>query len=243
MDSRNDRYLRSPCALPLRRAQRLFAVFIVAALALPVSASLAGTAPTQDQVLNLELLGRVDKPITIAVPVFSIIPGAEGEANILHRILVDDLHYSMVFDIVDPEFYPDIDAGDGPPDFAAWRQAGTEALIRGYVRRAGDDVIVEYRLYDVQSGGQIIGKRYDDRIPVATANVSNPALRKLAHLFNDEAVLYYTGIPGVASTKIAYVSNRRGPKEIYVMDYDGFGEQRITNDGGLALNPAFSPRW
>lgn len=242
MDSRNDPYLRSASLLPLWRARRLFAVVVAAALALPVTASLAGAAPTQDQVLNLELLGRVDKAITVAVPVFSIIPGAEGEANILHRVLVDDLHHSMVFDIVDAEFYPDIDSGDGPPDFAAWRQTGAEALIRGFVRRAGDEVIVEYRLYDVQSGGQIIGKRNDGKIPVATANLSNPALRKLAHLFNDEAVLYYTGIPGVASTKIAYVSNRRGPKEIYVMDYDGYGEQRITNDGGLALNPAFSPQ-
>jgi TolB protein len=216
-------------------------VVVGAALALPVTASLVGAAPPQDQELNLELRGRVDKAITVAVPTFSIIPGAEGEANMLHRVLVDDLHHSMVFEIVDAEFYPDIESGDGPPDFTAWRQTGAEALIRGFVRRAGDDVIVEYRLYDVQSGGQIIGKRYPRKIPVATANISNPALRKLAHLFNDEAVLYYTGIPGVASTKIAYVSDRRGPKEIYVMDYDGYGEQRITNDGGLALNPAFSP--
>ncbi len=241
MDSPNDRYPRSTYLLPPWRGGRLFAVVVATALALPVTASLAAAVPAQDQVLELELFGRVDKAITVAVPAFSIIPGAEGEANLLHRVLVDDLNLSMVFDVVDAEFYPDIDAGDGPPDFAAWRQTGAEALIHGFVRRAGDDVIVEYRLYDVQSGGQIIGKRNDGKIPVATANVSNPALRKLAHLFNDEAVLYYTGIPGVASTKIAYVSDRRGPKEIYVMDYDGYGEQRITNDGGLALSPAFSP--
>ncbi len=213
----------------------------VIALAALIAASTAGAAPRQDQEINLELRGRTAKPITIAVPVFSILPGAEGEANMLHRVLVDDLHHSMVFEIVDPEFYPDIDSGDGPPDFAAWRQTGAEAMIRGFVRRAGDELIVEYRLYDVQSGGQIIGKRYGNRIPITAATQSNTTLRKMAHEFNDEAVLYYTGIPGVASTKIAYVSDRRGPKEIYVMDYDGYGEQRVTNDGGLALFPAFSP--
>lgn len=241
-NSPDGRRLRSAFLVPPWRARRLLTLVVAAALALPVAASWAGTARAQDQVLDLELRGRVDQAITVAVPAFSIIPGAEGEANMLHRVLVDDLHHSMVFDVVDAEFYPGIEAGDGPPDFAAWRQTGAEALIRGFVRRAGDDLIVQYRLYDVQSGGQIIGKQNRDKIPVATANISNPALRKLAHLFNDEAVLYYTGIPGVASTKIAYVSDRRGPKEIYIMDYDGYGEQRITNDGGLALNPAFSPQ-
>jgi TolB protein len=235
------------------------AICLVALMAMPTAGSLAAPGPSngssaslagsvfapaspQDQELNLELRGRVDKAITIAVPAFSIIPGAEGEATILHDVLLQDLQRSMVFDIVAPELYPAAEAGDGPPDFAAWRRSGAEALIRAFVRRAGNDIIVEYRLYDVQSGGQIIGKRHSGGVPIAAANAANPALRKLAHLFNDEAVLYYTGIPGVAATKIAYVSERRGPKEIYVMDYDGYGQQRITNDGGLALSPAFSPK-
>jgi len=213
---------------------------VAATLLVPLSASPAA-AQQQEQELNLELTGRKDRAVTVAVPVFSVIPGAEGEANILHDVLVDDLHYSMVFEVVDPQYYPDVEMGDGPPDFTAWRRTGAEALIRSFVRRTGDAVVVEYRLYDVQSGGQIIGKQYRGTIPVATANTGNTTLRSLAHQFNDEAVLYYTGVPGVADTQIAYVSDRRGPKEIYVMKYDGFGDQRITNDGGLALNPAFSP--
>ncbi len=219
------------------------ASFVSPALAANLASSApAATTTVQDQTVNLNLFGRADKPITIAVPPFSIIRGAEGEATILHDVLVQDLEHSMVFDIVDPALYPPLASGDQPPDFPAWQRSGVESLIRGFVRRAGDDVIVEYRLYDVGSGGQVIGKRHQGRVPISSANASNPALRKLAHEFNDEAILHYTGIPGVASTKIAYVSERRGPKEIYVMDYDGYGQQRITNDGGLALSPAFSPK-
>jgi len=218
---------------------RAVAAILAVTLLLPLGASAA--APQQDQEVNLVLTGRKDRAITVAVPVFSIIQGAEGEASILHDVLMEDLGYSMVFEVVDPQYYPDVESGDGPPDFSAWRATGAEALIRGFVRRDGDSVVVEYRLYDVQSGGQIIGERFYDSIPVTQATVSNTALRSLAHKFNDEAVLYYTGIPGVADTQIGFVSDRRGAKEIYVMKYDGYGEQRITNDGGLALNPAFSP--
>jgi len=203
----------------------------------------AATAQQQQQGdVYLELRTRAAKAITVAVPVFSVIRGAEGEATALHDILWGDLHYSMVFDLVDPEFYPPIAAGDNAPDWEAWRRTGAEALIRAFVRREGDGLIVAFRLFDVQSGQQITGRELSDTVPVTGALVSNPALRDIAHTFADEAVLYYTGIPGVASTKIAFVSDRRGPKEVYVMDYDGFGLQRITNDGGLSLSPAFSPQ-
>jgi TolB protein len=214
----------------------------ITALALFTPSGIVAAAQQQDQELNLALTSRVDRAITVAVPVFSAVPGAEAEAGILQRVLVEDLNYSMVFEVVDPQYYPATQDGDGPPDFAAWRRSGAEALIRGFVRRSGDDVIAQYYLYDVQSGGQIIGEQESGRIPIANSNDSSPALRALAHEFNDEAVLYYTGVRGVAATSVAFVSSRRGPKEIFVMNYDGYGQQRITNDGGLSLSPAFSPK-
>jgi TolB protein len=225
--------------------RRLPITFLVAAASIINAASVAGAVTIQNQQgedIYLELRNRAVSPVTLAVPTFSTISGAEGEANILRQVLWNDLDYSMVFDLVDSEFYPNIESGDGPPDFTAWRQTSAEALIRGFVRRQGDDLTVEFRLYDVASGQQIIGKRYYQEIPVTSAIISNTQLRGIAHEFNDEAVFYFPGQYGAASTRIAYVSsNRPGPKEIHLMDYDGYGDQRITNDGGFALNPAFSP--
>jgi TolB protein len=205
-----------------------------------MSAWASGAGPQQGEIY-LELRDRIRKPITVAVPPLSLVPGAEGEATILLEVLRNDLHHSMVFEVVDPELYPPLPPGDQAPDFPAWRRTGAEALVRGFVRREGDAVLVDFRIYDVQSGQQVIGERVTGEVPPAQAIVSNSALRGIAHAFSDVAVLYYTGIPGVASTRIAYVSNRRGPKEIYLMDYDGYGDTRITNDGGLALSPALSP--
>ena len=67
------------------------------------------------------------------------------------------------------------------------------------------------------------------------------SLLVLAAVVHADPVLDQEHAGRANATQIAYVSNRRGPKEIYVMDYDGYGQQRITNDGGFALYPAFAP--
>ena len=124
---------------------RLPSIFFAALASMPSHTSLVEVAITQNQQgedIYIELRNRAVNPITLAVPTFSIISGAEGEANMLRQVLWNDLDYSMVFDLVDSKFYPDVASGDGPPDFTAWRQTEAEALIRGFVRRQGDDLIL-----------------------------------------------------------------------------------------------------
>src|SRR5207247_6229282 len=45
----------------------------------------------------------------------------------------------------------------------------------------------------------------------------------------------------VSNGKIAFVSDRDGNFEIYVMNADGTGQTRLTNDTHDDVNPAFSP--
>jgi TolB protein len=196
-----------------------------------VAARPAGVASPLQQDVYLELRGRAARAVTLAMPALQALEGAEQDAIDLHRVLRDDLHYSMVFDIVDPEHYPSA-TDDGAPEWLAWRRTGAEALVLGRVRRTGEDILAEFRLFDVQSGKQVTGEYYTE--PASR-------LRRIAHAFSDEAVLYYTGMPGVASTQIAFVSERAGPKEIFVADYDGYNPRRITYDGFMSLSPAFSP--
>ena len=185
------------------RARRLGGLAL-ASLTIVTAASLTPSAAViqqQDQELYVELRARAARAITIAVPAMSVVSGAEEEATILRDILWNDLHNSMVFELVDPEFYPSIGGGDRTPDWPTWRQTGAEALIRGFVRRSGDGVVAEFRLFDVQSGQQVTGKSYPSDVPRTGALRANPNLRNIAHAFADEAVLYYTGIPGVAVHK------------------------------------------
>src|ERR1019366_5516802 len=46
---------------------------------------------------------------------------------------------------------------------------------------------------------------------------------------------------GVVETKLYFVSNRSGSKEIWQMDYDGANQKQLTHMGSIALSPHVSP--
>ena len=53
----------------------------------------------------------------------------------------------------------------------------------------------------------------------------------------------FTGRKGIALTGIAFTSNRdgNGTKELYLMDYDGFGQRAISAHRTLSFSPAWAP--
>jgi len=83
-----------------------------------------------------------------------------------------------------------------------------------------------------------------------SGTVANPRL--YAHTMADEVHLQQRALRGVARTKLTFVSDRNrerllGPvdnrevKEIYVSDYDGANQRRITTTRQLNLSPSWSP--
>jgi len=63
-----------------------------------------------------------------------------------------------------------------------------------------------------------------------------------AHRFADEIISRLGGgVNGIAETKIYFVSNRTGSKEIWVMDYDGQNQHAITHLGTTSMSPRISP--
>ena len=92
------------------------------------------------------------------------------------------------------------------------------------------------------------GSRCSRRNTAARAN--NPRL--YAHTISDEIHDQQRGLKGVARTKLAFVSDRNGValagtvenrqvKEIYIADYDGANQRRVTVSRQLNLNPSWSP--
>lgn len=95
----------------------------------------------------------------------------------------------------------------------------------------GEEYVVEARLVD-QSGAAQLKKRY--RAPVA-------ALSRTAHMLANEIVRTLNGRPGVFLSQIAFASNRTGNWEIWLMDWDGANQRRITNHGALSILPSWAP--
>lgn len=142
----------------------------------------------------------------------------------LFTTLTADLAYSEIFIIV--PLRPGEERG-----LAAARTAGAQAFLQLGVTQEGDNYTVEARLYDVASGALHMGRRY-------RGNAG--ALPTLAHTIANDLVLFFNGKPGIFLTRVAFVSDRTGNKEVWMMDYDGSNQRRITQEGTLTLTPDWS---
>ncbi|MGH8048364.1 MAG: biopolymer transporter Tol [Chthoniobacterales bacterium] len=104
-------------------------------------------------------------------------------------------------------------------------EAGTASyVVSGSAASGSLDGLVKDR-----TGGTVLSKKYSGS-PRATA-----------HQFANDIVETLTGHPGIATSRIAFVSTRTGRKEIYTADYDGANVKQITNDGVISVAPAISP--
>jgi TolB protein len=78
------------------------------------------------------------------------------------------------------------------------------------------------------SGGSLQGVVTDNRGSIVLQKTYSANTRTAAHQFSDDIVETLTGGKGIANSKIVFVSNRSGAKEIYSADYDGANQRQIT---------------
>ena len=64
--------------------------------------------------------------------------------------------------------------------------------------------------------------------------------RLAAHEFADAIVKAITGLPGFATSKIAFIASAGGSKELYAADIDGFNTRAITSDHTISASPAIN---
>jgi TolB protein len=117
-------------------------------------------------------------------------------------------------------------------NYLPWISAGFDLLVRGEYSINGDNLTIEFRLFDVLNKKMMIAKRYLGK---------TKDLRYYAHAFADEIMLVVTGEKGCFTTHIAYVSSKSGNKEIVIMNWDGHNQLQLTRNGSINLNPDFSP--
>ncbi len=174
----------------------------------------------------------------IAIPDFRRIGGDAGHpemGNELLKVMTSDLELSGYFSPIDKGAF--LEEKDAPLtgdriNFKDWSVIGAELLLKVGYSCMGSRLQVELRLYDVFSGKQIVGKR-------AMADMSG--YRHLVHTLSDEIILKLTGYNGISLTRIAYVGDGTGQKEIYVCDFDGYNARSVTTDKSIAMLPRWSP--
>jgi TolB protein len=151
------------------------------------------------------------------------------------EVLQADLRRSQIFEVLDPAKLDLAYAERNEPAEAVVKRAGTfgiTGVVWASLQRRGNELMLAGRLYDAASGMKMAGKDYFG---------NEDTLRRMIHTFADEIVSRYTGEKGVARTRIAYVSDKSGYKELFVMDYDGSKPMKITADRSICLSPAWKP--
>ena len=64
--------------------------------------------------------------------------------------------------------------------------------------------------------------------------------RRTIHQFANDLIETLTGQKGIALTRVAFVADRTGRKEIYTSDYDGANVTQLTHDKAISVSPALS---
>lgn len=194
--------------------------------------------------VRLEMQQETRQDVTIAVPEFAVKKDGEDRAGLRSEakgILENDLRLSELFKLVTPAVYEDLEKmerGQDHVDYRSWKQVGAQWVVKTEFSANSEKNIfsVIFKLYDAVNERFLFGKQY-------SAGRNN--LRRVVHRFADEVVLQLTGKRGVAETKIIFLSRDEQSKEIHVVDFDGWGEKKLSADNTIILTPAWSPdgRW
>lgn len=174
----------------------------------------------------------------IAIPEFHYSGDGDprpGLASKLTRVINHDLDLSGYFSLLDQEAFLE-EKGDALTleeiQFKNWSVIGADLLLKGGYTCTGNHIELEVRLFDVIFGREILGKRMLGDLR---------HYRRLMHRVGNEVILALTGRPGIFLSKLAFIGNTSGHKEVYVSDYDGHNLRQITNDASIALFPNLSP--
>jgi TolB protein len=203
------------------------------ALVLTALAALAIAAPALADI-TVDVNQAAVQPLPIAIPPFGGLPtGAE-----ISDVVTADLDRSGLFRPVDPASFraepPDV--SQAPASFDPWKAISAQALLVGQVSSSADGRLnVDFRLWDVYAGDQLVGMRL-----TATPD----SWRTIAHQIADAVYEKLTGEKGYFDTRVVFVAES-GPKtkritRLAIMDQDGANPSYLTDGSAMVFAPRFS---
>jgi len=181
--------------------------------------------------------------IRLAAPDFKPVSTGGETQNLAMTFNVtfqNDLQNAGIFEMVSRSFFPlSIPGAPAEVRLNDWGSPPPNAGMLAFGNLGVQDkyLVVKGWLYDTKNAQspQVLGKEYREQ-------ATDDNARLIAHRFADEIIFRLGGgVQGIAETRIYFVSNRSGSKEIWQMDYDGANQKQLTHLGSIALSPHVSP--
>ena len=188
-------------------------------------------------VLKIDITEGFEGALPIAVVPFQWHGSKEIANGDVSAIIVSDLARSGKFSpvaekdlIARPQKLADV-------HYKTWRIAGMDHIVIGNVTLQKDGTYqVDFRLIDILKAKQVLGYSF---------TATKDTIRTIAHQISDHIFTHITGMPGAFSTRIAYVTVKRGKKgsssRLQVSDTDGYNPQTLLTSDEPIMSPSWSP--
>ena len=187
--------------------------------------------------LRIEISQGVDKTVPVAVVPFGWTGGGALPFDVADLVGAD-LQRSGRFSTLESGDMLQRPTAGKDVDFGDWRILGIEVVIVGQlIQTAPDSFTIQFQMFDVFRGEQMLGYRQPAR---------RDQLRGATHLVADMIYKELTGVAGIFSTRIAYVTvtGKEAGKQkfrLIVADADGENARILVESGEPIMSPAWSP--
>ena len=198
----------------------------------------AGTGLAQTEYEYIDISNPFLRKIPLAVPFFKMTSGHVAEQELSRQaadLMSETLEFTGYFKLLDRDAFlldplnPTIVAAN--INFRNWTGIGAELLITGGILVKDDVVEMELRMFDTFKERLLVGKRYKGWLKDQ---------RQMIRRFCSEVIFNLTGNRGIFNSKIAFLSNGTGHKEIYICEFDGYRPTQFTDNKSITLFPAWS---
>jgi TolB protein len=187
-------------------------------------------APAVNAEMSIEITEGVESAMPIAIVPFA----SQGAPLDVSSVVDSDLTRSGYFKTLAAQQMPGRPSTAEAINFPDWQAIRQNYVVIGRVIPNGGQFTVEFQLFDVANGSQLLGYRM-----AASGN----DLRKAAHRISDMIYEKILGKKGVFSGKIAYITTtRQGTQsnhKLMVADADGANAQAVA----ASIEPLMSPAW
>ena len=186
--------------------------------------------------LRIEIKGGIQDPVSIAIVPLKWNTDL-SQRDYIHKVIRSDLESFGEFKVLPPENMLSLPTSKEEVFYKDWRMLGVDYLVIGTIssKEIKDEIIADYIIFDV------IRERIIHR-----GNVIGPVqtLRKIGHRISDKIYSRIQGIPGIFSTKIAYIDKPSEDDPNYnlrISDLDGYDSLSLFSSPQPLMSPSWSP--
>ncbi|MFN7096524.1 MAG: Tol-Pal system beta propeller repeat protein TolB [Gammaproteobacteria bacterium] len=201
--------------------------------------SLGAIAPNAFAILNIELTQGISAAIPIAVVPFA--QANNSAPTDVAAVIHSDLANSGQFNVADNSSFNQYPQSADQVNNSYWQGKNVDDIVIGNVQPAGGN---QYKvsfslisLFNQAPNNILLTQQY---------TVDQNQLRAVAHHISDLVYQQLTGVPGIFSTRLAYVLVQRNPGQpvkymLMVADEDGYNAKPILVSSQPIMSPSWSP--